>query len=120
MACNECHVTTCYIHEYCACARANIMVDIQRAPYRRLVLTIYICPKGFLDFKTSLGIREDFNLESLLASNAIHTTSLCMHTQDFCLNLKLLVVLSWMLKDTERTTIGSYGVNGIATAWCHL
>ena len=35
-------------------------------------VTIYVCPKDFLDFKTSVGIhlyREDFNLESLLASN---------------------------------------------------
>ena len=31
--------------------------------------------------------------------------------------LKLYEVLSWMLDDVERTTIGSYGVSGIAMAW---
>ena len=30
---NECHMTSCYIHEHCAFARANIMADIERAPY---------------------------------------------------------------------------------------
>ena len=37
LECNECHMTFCYIHEYCACARANIM---QWAPCWWLVLTI--------------------------------------------------------------------------------
>ena len=27
--------------------------------------------------------------------------------------MKLFVVLSWTLKDVERTTIGSYGVSGV-------
>ena len=27
--------------------------------------------------------------------------------------MKLFVVLSWMLEDVERTTIGSYGVSGV-------
>ena len=31
--------------------------------------------------------------------------------------LKLFVVLSWMLAVTEHTTIGSYGVSGIAIMW---
>ena len=39
-----------------------------------------------------------------------------MHTQDL-FELKLFVVLSWMLEDAERTTIGSYSVSGIAMAW---
>ena len=28
LECNECHMTSCYIH--CACAQANIMADIER------------------------------------------------------------------------------------------
>ena len=42
--------------------------------------------------------------------------------------LNMFVVLSWMLEDTERTNIGSYGVSGIGTvrknyvarARCHV
>ena len=28
-----CRVTSCYFHEHCACVWANIMADIERAPY---------------------------------------------------------------------------------------
>ena len=75
------------------------------------LVTICVCSKGFLDFKTSLGInlnREDFNLESLLASNVhmnIHANSLCMHTQDFCLNSE--VVCSLVL-DARRRRAHNY------------
>ena len=31
--------------------------------------------------------------------------------------MKLFVVLSWMLKDVERTTIGRYGVSRVDMAW---
>ena len=38
--------------------------------------------------------------------------SVCTHRISVSI-LKLFVVLSWMLEDAERTTIGSYGVSGI-------
>ena len=45
-----------------------------------------------------------------------------MYTQDFLFDLGnncTYIVLSWMLEDAERTTIGSYGVSGIAMARYH-
>ena len=57
----ECHMTSCYIHEHSACARANIMADITRARVVTSRLFAFV-------LKASLGIHQDhkdFNLESL-------------------------------------------------------
>ena len=74
--CNECNVTSCYFHEHCTCARANIIADIERElcidDLSRLSVTIYIHPKDFLVFKTCFSIHldhEEFKKESLFASS---------------------------------------------------
>ena len=61
MACNECHVTSCYFNEHCACMWENIIADIiaelRIDVLSRLLVTICICPKDFLEIKTSFSIK---------------------------------------------------------------